>query len=296
MAAILITSAYLVIEFVAFSVIGWVWESILCSLARHRLVLRGMLCGPVCPTYGFVGVAALHLFLSIPSAPLLFLTWLLVLLIAGYGLATAIESVARRSFWSYDDMPANVRGRACLPAAAGFAAFAVLVRHFGLYATRPFLAGMSPDRLCDIALLAIVLLLVDVVVSTRRWETDARRSPADVAVVVCDAPGSDGCEDLAEQVRDRVQIDWLADPWHAGKRRGGCDVPPIRIVSAKRLASGKLLVMARIGAVDSLLSVIRRTLARLARPGCGESREARIIRHAIEPVWTNEDDDGDDDI
>ena len=38
--------------FVLYSFIGWMYESILCSVAGKKLVNRGFLNGPVCPVYG----------------------------------------------------------------------------------------------------------------------------------------------------------------------------------------------------------------------------------------------------
>ena len=36
--------------FVLYSFIGWIYESILCSVAGKKLVNRGFLNGPVCPS------------------------------------------------------------------------------------------------------------------------------------------------------------------------------------------------------------------------------------------------------
>ena len=38
---------------IIYSVIGWIYESTLCSITERRFVNRGFLNGPYCPIYGF---------------------------------------------------------------------------------------------------------------------------------------------------------------------------------------------------------------------------------------------------
>ena len=52
------------IWFMLYSVIGWVYESIFCSIQQRRLVNRGFLNGPLCPIYG--AGAILSCFCSAP--------------------------------------------------------------------------------------------------------------------------------------------------------------------------------------------------------------------------------------
>jgi uncharacterized membrane protein len=48
--------------FMLYSFVGWLYESILCSVAGRKLVNRGFLSGPVCPIYGTGAVAAIAVF------------------------------------------------------------------------------------------------------------------------------------------------------------------------------------------------------------------------------------------
>ena len=43
---------YYINEFVVFSFLGWVYESIFCTVRKHHWQNRGFLFGPVCPIYG----------------------------------------------------------------------------------------------------------------------------------------------------------------------------------------------------------------------------------------------------
>lgn len=43
----------LVFLFFIYSFIGWLWETIYCSILDKHFVYRGFLFGPYCPVYGF---------------------------------------------------------------------------------------------------------------------------------------------------------------------------------------------------------------------------------------------------
>ena len=43
----------------AFSVLGWIWESIYCTIDQRKWQNRGFLYGPLCPIYGFGSILGL---------------------------------------------------------------------------------------------------------------------------------------------------------------------------------------------------------------------------------------------
>ena len=57
--------------FMLYSFIGWVYESILCSVAGRKLVNRGFLNGPVCPIYGVGAVAVVYALSPLAGRPAL---------------------------------------------------------------------------------------------------------------------------------------------------------------------------------------------------------------------------------
>ena len=48
--------------FTIYSVLGWVYESILCSIEEKKIINRGFLNGPYCPIYGAGGAAITGVF------------------------------------------------------------------------------------------------------------------------------------------------------------------------------------------------------------------------------------------
>ena len=51
---------YLVCFWGLYAVIGWLWETMFCSLRDGHFVDRGFLAGPYCPIYGFGIVVVLY--------------------------------------------------------------------------------------------------------------------------------------------------------------------------------------------------------------------------------------------
>ena len=53
----MVVSKYFV-WFILFSFMGWLYETIYCTVSKHKWQNRGFLFGPVCPIYGVGAVAA----------------------------------------------------------------------------------------------------------------------------------------------------------------------------------------------------------------------------------------------
>ena len=47
------TPSEVIVLFFTYSVVGWLWETIYCSIKDHQYAYRGFLFGPYCPVYGF---------------------------------------------------------------------------------------------------------------------------------------------------------------------------------------------------------------------------------------------------
>lgn len=113
-----------------YSVIGWIYETILCSVTQKRFVNRGFLNGPYCPIYG-CGAALDIFFLSGIRNPLL-------LILAGAALASSLEYLTswgmeklfHARWWDYSKNRFNIKGRICLLGAIVFGVFSLaLIRY-----------------------------------------------------------------------------------------------------------------------------------------------------------------------
>lgn len=122
---------HLVQWFLAYSILGWLVESIYMSLCARKWVNRGFAFGPMCPIYG-VGALGVY-FLLRPFAgnyPLLY--------VAGAMLATGFEFLVGRLmdvflgqvWWDYSEKPLNYKGVVCAESTLAWGVYTVCLFGF----------------------------------------------------------------------------------------------------------------------------------------------------------------------
>jgi uncharacterized membrane protein len=133
------------VEFIFYSFLGWVWESIYCSAKEKKWADRGFLFGPVCPIYGSCVVATSALFsmfdsLSSPDFPVwgIFIICYIGSAIAEYGTSWVLEKRFHARWWDYSNVPLNINGRICVPVSIAFGTAGVLIVKYLI----PFIEGM----------------------------------------------------------------------------------------------------------------------------------------------------------
>ena len=132
----MIIAAYFV-NFIVFSFMGWVWETVYCTFKTKHWQNRGFLYGPVCPIYGTAAVTALIVFNFVPVLNTGSLaSWKIFLICAAgsavieYTTSYVLEKIFHAVWWDYSKVPLNINGRICLPATCGFGlAGIVIVRY-----------------------------------------------------------------------------------------------------------------------------------------------------------------------
>ncbi|WEV45844.1 hypothetical protein OZX60_03685 [Streptococcaceae bacterium ESL0687] len=116
MHSILVNFYQLFMTFMVYSIIGWVWESIYCSLKAGHFVYRGYLLGPYCPVYGFGITASLLLIPKNFRSPFeLYVYSAIIVTIIEYLASYLLEKVAHLRLWDYSKLPFNIKGRVALP-------------------------------------------------------------------------------------------------------------------------------------------------------------------------------------
>ncbi len=116
--------------FVFYSVLGWVYETVLCSLEEKKAVNRGFLCGPYCPIYGAGAVLFLLLLGREQSPILIFVLGAAVACALEYLTSFIMEKAYGQRWWDYSERFLNLNGRICLAGAIVFGLFAVLLIKF----------------------------------------------------------------------------------------------------------------------------------------------------------------------
>ncbi|MCR5625709.1 MAG: putative ABC transporter permease [Lachnospiraceae bacterium] len=156
---------YIFVEFIFYSFLGWIWESIYCTIVEKKWADRGFLFGPICPIYGFcvTAVTLLSMIFPIISSPYfplwaLFVFCAFVSAITEYSTSWFLEKRFNARWWDYSNIPLNIHGRICLPVTVCFGIAGVLVVKFLI----PFVTSFRiifPPVLYEISALFLAALL-----------------------------------------------------------------------------------------------------------------------------------------
>ena len=121
----------------AFSVLGWIWESIYCTIKERKWQNRGFLYGPLCPIYGFGSIVALFVYDLILLGTVPKLSWWMILLagfffsmILEYPTSYILEKKFHARWWDYSDLPLNINGRTCAITSIGFGIGAIIIMNY----------------------------------------------------------------------------------------------------------------------------------------------------------------------
>lgn len=151
----------LFIWFILYSIIGWIYETVYCSIKQLSWDNRGMLIGPYCPIYGVGAVLDVLICSSLPDACSVFFTCMLGSAVLEYATSYATERIFHAVWWDYSSQSLNLHGRICLPCSVGFGFAGLLV----LYGLHPFISRLTapiPHELQELAaLLAMAVFAAD---------------------------------------------------------------------------------------------------------------------------------------
>ena len=110
-----------------YSVIGWIYESTICSIGQRKLINRGFLNGPYCPIYGTGAVLVLLVLGRIQNPVLLFFAGAVLTCSLEYLTSWLMEKLFHARWWDYSKRKFNIGGRVCLIGAVVFGAFSVVL-------------------------------------------------------------------------------------------------------------------------------------------------------------------------
>ena len=120
-----------------FSVLGWIWESIYCTIKERKWQNRGFLYGPLCPIYGFGSIIALLVYDLISLGIVHQLSWWMTLIVGfflsmilEYPTSYILEKLFHARWWDYSDLPLNINGRTCVITSLGFGIGAIIIMNY----------------------------------------------------------------------------------------------------------------------------------------------------------------------
>lgn len=116
--------------FLFYSVVGWAWETILCSVRERRFVNRGFLNGPYCPIYGWGACLDVLVLGSLKQWWLIFILSVILTGVLEYATSFVMEKLFHARWWDYSNRKFNINGRVCLLGMFVFGVFSVLLLLF----------------------------------------------------------------------------------------------------------------------------------------------------------------------
>lgn len=158
----------LFLYFVIYAFLGWILETVYCSVRERRFVARGFLYGPVCPIYGVGVLMMLCWFAPFTGQPLLFYAVATVCMSAWeYLVAWILETTTHIKYWDYSTRKFNLHGRICLSISLTWGVLAYLV----IFWIHPVVAGLverlSPFTVYVADVVLLVLLVADAAATIR---------------------------------------------------------------------------------------------------------------------------------
>lgn len=183
------TVSLLLLYYFFYSSLGWLCESIYCSIGEKKWVNRGFLTGPLCPIYGTGAVVFIVCLGPLKEYPipvsvfgLTFSITPVLVLLAGMVLADMVEfatsvimeKLFHARWWDYSEKPFNIQGRICLQHTMYWGIFTIVF----LYLIHPFFqtyAERIPEKTVYIILIVVLLLFVLDLINAVRTAMDVKK-------------------------------------------------------------------------------------------------------------------------
>ena len=154
-----------VLYFFIYAGIGWVFESLWCSIKARPMhfINRGFLFGPICPIYGVGGV--LINFLMKPTGMPWWQEMLLIALICSiveYIASYVMEKKYHVRWWSYDHWyNPSINGRISLGTSTAFGVGGYLIMHYIHPSVVGFVSGFSFGAKMVLVVVMSIIFLID---------------------------------------------------------------------------------------------------------------------------------------
>ena len=144
---------------IIYSVIGWIYESTLCSITEKRFVNRGFLNGPYCPIYGFGAILDILILGWIENPILLFVLSAILTCTLEYITSYLMEKLFHARWWDYSNRKFNINGRVCLIGAVVFGTLSLIL----IKLVHPLvlkMIGMMNDTLFHTIVIALAVIFI----------------------------------------------------------------------------------------------------------------------------------------
>jgi len=150
--------------FIIYSFIGWIYETIYCTINEKSWQNRGFLYGPCIPLYGVGATLAQIIFIDLPfdvvhnaSYVGIFFGCAIGSFFLEYGTSYILEKKFHARWWDYSNMPLNINGRVCLPFTCCFGIAGIIVTQIII---PPIMSSISYIPAVVIELFALIFMFM----------------------------------------------------------------------------------------------------------------------------------------
>lgn len=162
------------LEFVLFSVVGWVYETVMYAFRDQTAVKRGFLFGPLCPIYGSGAVMCSVImygrisdyfakFGDVWHIVALFFIGMILCSVLEYITSYVLEKAFHTRWWDYSYKTFQIGGRICLTSSLGFGVgVALLIKYVQPYVFYVFDDVFPPTAKYITAFVIYSILIIDV--------------------------------------------------------------------------------------------------------------------------------------
>lgn len=151
----------MIIEFVFYSFIGWLYETILTTAVWGHFADRGMLHFPICPIYGFCSLTLILILGKFKSVPAIFILGTLLTTAAELAAPYFLEIFTDEWLWDYDDWSFNFQGRIALGSSIIFGILCVILMKILHPFTLKICGKISGNILKIIVFVSLILIMGD---------------------------------------------------------------------------------------------------------------------------------------
>jgi uncharacterized membrane protein len=155
--------------FMIYSILGWIYETLICSAEQQKFINRGFLNGPYCPIYGCGAIIDIIFLENIRNYIILFLAGMFLTCSLEYFTSWGMEKLFHARWWDYSDRKLNINGRVCLLGGVVFGTFSVILIKFLHLITSWFTYKISEPVLLILSLILFISILVDAVYTVARF-------------------------------------------------------------------------------------------------------------------------------
>ena len=151
--------------FTIYSLLGWVYETVVMTIYKGKWQNRGFLSGPICPIYGVGSVAIMavagYLEVGKGDYAVIFIVSVVGSAVLEYTTSWTLEKAFNAVWWDYTIAPFNLHGRISLFSSLGFGAAGIIVVYYIEPLVDNLVGSISPLTIELISTLSVFLLAID---------------------------------------------------------------------------------------------------------------------------------------